>query len=71
MACKIRLDRVGIVQRFAAITLKLRLVAAVMLSAIFLTTGAGTAQAQAVDWVTNLDDIGSDPIPAGERFNTT
>lgn len=65
MACKIRLDRVGIVQRFAAITLKLRLVAAVMLSAIFLTTGAGTAQAQAVDWVTNLDDIGSDPIPAG------
>ncbi len=31
--------------------------------------GAGSAQAQAVDWVVNLDDIGSDPNVAGGTIN--
>ena len=33
---------------------------------VFLAiAGAGRADAQSVDWVVNLNDVGSDPIPAG------
>lgn len=40
---------------------------------IGVIAGAGNAQAQAVDWVTNIDDAGYDPMPAGGvvKYNIT
>lgn len=40
-------------------------VVAILLGLIVLATGARGAAAQAVDWVINLSDTGSDPTPAG------
>ncbi|MEI2806544.1 SdrD B-like domain-containing protein [Albidovulum sp.] len=58
---RVALGRAG--KRVFLLVAALRLlVAAVSLAALAIP---GSAQAQTVDWVLNLDDIGSDPIPAG------